>query len=312
MNWEKKGLIFDPNNNNSGWISKYAALPVADLVDENTLRIYFSCRDNKGRSIPTFLECNPEDPREISYIHSGPILENGPLGTFDDNGIMPSCIVNHDGHKMLYYIGWNPQVTVSYRLSIGLALSEDGKHFKKLSDGPICDRTINEPYFNTAPWVIKEKDGLWKMWYVSCTKWEMIMDWPEPFYNIKYAESEDGINWKKSGITCIDYDHFTEAIGKPFVQKIDRVYRMYYSYRNATQYRNDPTKSYRLGYAESYDGKEWKRMDDKIGLSFSDNGWDSVMMEYSSGYRFKNKEYIIYNGNGFGESGFGYAVRNLS
>ncbi|GAI85323.1 unnamed protein product, partial [marine sediment metagenome] len=30
--------------------------------------------------------------------------------------------------------------------------------------------------------------------------------------------------------------------------------------------------------------------------------------EYASTYVFNNKRYMLYNGNGFGESGFGYAV----
>jgi hypothetical protein len=89
----------------------------------------------------------------------------------------------------MYYIGWNPQKTVSYRLSIGLAISEDGgKTFNKVSDGPIMDRSIDEPFFNTAPCVIKENNK-WKMWYMSYKKWEIINGIAEPFYNIKYAES---------------------------------------------------------------------------------------------------------------------------
>ena len=40
--------------------------------------------------------------------------------------MMPSCVVSAGRLKYLYYIGWNPQVTVSYRLAIGLAISDDG------------------------------------------------------------------------------------------------------------------------------------------------------------------------------------------
>ncbi|MHA1381939.1 MAG: hypothetical protein ACTSRG_26510 [Candidatus Helarchaeota archaeon] len=309
MKWIKKGLIFDPKDNNSNWIQNYAALPVADLVNENLLRIYFSVRDKKGRSCPTFIEVNPEFPEEIKYIHDKPILNFGELGTFDDNGIMPSWIINHAGNKYLYYIGWNPQKTVSYRLSIGLAYSLDGGvTFTKMAKGPILDRSIDEPFFNTAPCVIKESD-LWKMWYVSCTGWKVIKRWPEPFYNVKYAISNDGINWKRTQIICIDYDDFTEAIGKPCVFKEDGKYKMIYSYRNATDYRTNPEKSYRLGYAESEDGISWIRKDSEVGIEFSKDGWDSIMNEYCTTYVHKGKRYLIYNGNGFGESGFGYAVR---
>lgn len=309
MNWKKKGLIFDPQNNSSGWIKNYAAVPVADLIDERTLRIYFATRDEKGRSLPTFIEVVPDKPEEILYIHDALILPLGELGTFDDNGIMPSCIVNEGARKLLYYIGWNPQVTVSYRLSIGLAESFDGgKTFSRISQGPISDRSFHEPFFNTAPCVIKEDDQ-WKMWYASCTRWDIIKEHPEPSYNIKYAVSFDGIEWQKPQITCIDYSTSTEAIGKPCVYYEDDLYKMIYSYRNITDYRTDPRQSYRLGYAESQDGIIWQRMDDKVGIARSESGWDSMMQEYATTYTYKGKRYLIYNGNGFGYTGFGYAVQ---
>lgn len=310
--WIKKGLIFDPSAGRSPWIRHYAALPVADYIDEKTVRIYFSTRDEAGRSIPTFLEADPADPSKIHYIHDRPILELGPLGTFDDNGIMCSWIVSYDEKKFLYYIGWNPQQTVSYRLSIGLACSTDGGiTFSKHALGPICDRAIDEPYFNTAPCVIMD-NGLWKMWYVSCTGWKIINDWPEPFYNVKYATSSDGIHWQKQNITCINYDDFTEAIGKPCVYIENGLYKMYYSFRNATNYRSDPEMAYRLGYAESHNGIEWTRMDDKAGILLSNSGWDSQMMEYATTYVHNGNRYLIYNGNSFGKSGFGYAIMDIS
>ncbi|WP_138430754.1 hypothetical protein [Fodinibius saliphilus] len=307
MEWTKKGRIFNPQNSDS-WISNYAALPVCDLIDDSILRIYFSDRDEQGRSVPTFIEVDPTKPEKIRNIHSEPILELGALGTFDDSGIMPSSIVDDGTRKLLYYIGWNPQVTVSYRLSIGLAVSYDGGiTFEKISEGPVADRANSEPYFNTAPFVMKD-EGQWKMWYVSCTGWEVINEWPEPYYNVKYAVSNDGISWKKTGITCIGYDDFTDAVGKPVVYKEDGIYKMFYSYRNAVNYREDPAKSYRLGYAESEDGVCWTRKDEQMGMSFSDSGWDSIMQEYCSTYVFQGKRYLVYNGNGFGETGFGYAI----
>jgi hypothetical protein len=307
MKWEKYGLIFNPQENNSGWIKNFAALPVCDLISTDLLRIYFSTRDVEGRSIPTFLEVNPENPNKILRIYHKPILELGEQGCFDDNGIMPSSIVDHNGKKYLYYIGWNPQVTVSYRLSIGLAISDNGVDFKKYSNGPILDRDINEPFFNTAPYVIID-DGIWKMWYVSCTGWKNINEWPEPFYLIRYAESKNGIDWVRKNIECIGYDEFTHAIGKPCVFKKEHLYHMIYSYRNSLNYRNDYNKSYRLGYATSIDGIKWDKKDDQINLKEPAQEWESIMQEYSTTYELKGKRYLIYNGNDFGKTGFGYAT----
>ncbi len=309
MKWIKKGRIFDPENNKSKWIKNYASLPVVNLIDEAKLRIYFSTRDSEGRSLPTFIDVNPHQPNDIHYIADGPILQLGERGTFDDNGIMPSSVIEINNKIYMYYIGWNPQQTVSYRLSIGLAISEDGgRSFKKYSKGPILDRDVDEPFFNTAPYVIKVRNEYW-MYYVSCTKWELINNWPEPFYNIKLARSKNGIHWERTGLTCIDYDDFTQAIGKPCVIEEDGLFKMYYSFRNAHNYRNNPNKSYRLGYAESKDGLSWNRKDNELNLFEQKSNWDNIMNEYCTIYSLNGIKYLIYNGNGFGKTGFGYAIQ---
>lgn len=307
MKWTKKGVIFAPEGERD-WMASHASLPVADGTSDEALRIYFGTRDARGRSHTSFVEVDAARPEKILYLHDRPLLALGNLGTFDDSGIMPSWIVNHDGRKYLYYIGWNPQVTVSYRLAIGLAVSEDGgRSFTRISEGPICDRSIDEPYFNTAPCVLRDA-GLWRMWYVSCTGWEVIDGHPEPRYHVKYAESPDGISWRKTGIVCIDYDERTDAIGRPCVFKDGSLYRMIFSFRSVRGYRSDPTRSYRFGYAESEDGLRWTRRDDEVGLRTSESGWDSEMVEYCHLWRDENRSYLFYNGNGFGRTGIGYAV----
>jgi hypothetical protein len=203
MKWLKQGLIFNADGERD-WMQTHAQLPVADLRADGLLRIYFSSRDGEGCSRIASLDVNPDDPTRILRLSEEPILPLGRLGTFDDNGMMPSCLVEHEGRKYLYYIGWNPQVTVSYRLAIGLAVSDDeGETWRRLSEGPVSDRSVDEPFFNTAPWVLVE-DGLWRMWYISCTGWERVNGWPEPSYHVKYAESDDGIRWRKTGRVCID------------------------------------------------------------------------------------------------------------
>ena len=289
-------------------MASHAAIPFVDLIDENNARIYFSSRNKKGQSIPYYLEVKLNNLNEVDYVNPEPLFDLGELGTFDDNGIMPSCLVTYDNKKYLYYIGWNPQVTVSYRLSIGLAISEGAsKKFIKYSNGPICDRNLNEPYFNTAPFVMID-DNLWKMWYVSCTGWEIVNNHPEPRYHIKYAESIDGINWVKEGIVCIDYLDENEAIGRPSIIKEKNRFRMWYSYRKTADYRINKVSGYRIGYAESSDGKIWERRDHLAGIDVSNNGWDSEMIEYSHVVRIRSKLHMFYNGNGFGKTGFGYAI----
>jgi hypothetical protein len=86
------------------------------------------------------------------------------------------------------------------------------------------------------------------------------------------------------------------------------MYQMWYCYRGSLDYRTDPRTAYRIGYAESEDGVRWERKDDEVGIDRSDSGWDSVMLAYPYVYEHRGRKYMLYNGNGFGETGIGYAV----
>ncbi|ODS40530.1 MAG: hypothetical protein A7315_02535 [Candidatus Altiarchaeales archaeon WOR_SM1_79] len=308
MKWVKKGLIFKTENNFE-WMRTHAQVPIADKIDEERLRIYFGTRDSQNRTLTTFIEVEANNPQNILYIHDKPILSLGRLGCFDDSGVMPSDIVNYNSKKYFYYLGWNVGSTVRYRVANGLAISEDnGNTFKRVSEGPIMDRSILDPIAVSTQSVLVEK-GIWKTWYMSYVKWEIVNGIPEPFYHIKYAESKDEINWDRKGIVCIDFKSNKEAgISRPFVLKEKGVYKMWYSYRTAVNYRSDKSESYKIGYAESIDGIKWIRKDDEVGIDVSEKGWDSEMIAYAYIYEHKGKKYMLYNGNGFGKSGFGYAI----
>ena len=297
--WIKKGHLYKTD--------RYASIPYAYHIDNNLFRIFFSARNDKGQAQPYYIDA-VIDKGNIDLISDikGPILNFGELGTFDDSGIMPSCVVKNDDKVFMYYIGWNPQVSVSYRLSIGLAISEDGGDtFYKYNDGPLLDRSLVEPYFNTAPFVIKE--DIWKMWYVSCTGWITHDSKTEPLYKVKYATSTDGINWNKPNITCIDYTPELEAIGRPCVINNDG-YEMYFSYRKSKDYRLNKNNSYKLATAKSLNGFDYFDYNLNL-LELSDNDWDSNMMEYCHTFKHNNILYMLYNGNDFGKNGFGYAIK---
>lgn len=309
MRWDKKGVIFCPHNL-SEWMAHHACVPIADKVNDEVIRIYFGPRDSQGRTTTTFLEVEADNPARVLRVHDRPVLGLGELGTFDDSGAMPSCIVNRDGRKYLYYIGWNRGVTVPYRNSIGLAVSDDGGlTFARVCQGPVVDRTKDEPYFCASPFVLYDEEvQRWKLWYASSTGWTVVHGKPEPLYQIKYAESADGISWVRNNVTCLEYSFPGEANARPCVVKENGRYRMWYCFRGSVDYRTDKAQSYRLGYAESRDGIQWERKDVAVGIERSEEGWDSLMMEYPYVYEHCGRKYLLYNGNGFGETGFGHAV----
>jgi hypothetical protein len=310
MNWIKKGFIYEPNKAFS-WNQSHAQVPVVDILNDKVWRIYFSTRDSQSRSTGSYIDVEAGNPSNVLYVHDQPILPFGAIGTFDDCGVMPSWVVQHGSLKYMYYIGWNVRNTIPYHNAIGLAISQDGGHtYQKFSEGPIIERNHIEPYFNGTSCVLIDSDGTWKNWYLSCTGWKEFNGKVEPFYNLKYAESADGIHWKREGKVAINYKDDNEAgLVKASVLKENGLYKMWYAYRNLQNYRTDPGNSYRIGYAESGNGIDWERKDALMEhFTISEHGWDSQMIAYPHVIQWQGQKYMFYNGNGFGQSGFGYAV----
>lgn len=309
MTWKKGGRIYEPRPR-FAWMVSHAQLPTLDPVGAGRLRIYFAVRDELNRTRPTFIEVSQDEPTQILYHHDRPVLDLGCIGTFDDSGVMPGWIVTKGDRKYLFYTGWTSRGTVPYHNAIGLAISCDGGvTFERASEAPIFGTTSREPYINGSPCVLVE-DRLWRCWYFSCTRWEMVGGKLEPRYHIKYAESHDGIDWQRDGVVAIDYKSDGEAVGRAAVIKEASAYRMWYSYRSTSGYRTDRRRSYRIGYAESLDGIRWSRLDERAGIDISDRGWDSEMIAYPYVLIRNGLKHLFYNGNGFGRSGFGYATES--
>ncbi len=308
MRWIRKGFIFAPDGRQE-WTSSHAQVPVVDQIGERRLRIYFGTRDSQNRSRPTFIEVSADEPRDVLYVHDRLALALGNLGCFDDSGVIPAWLVNHQGLKYLYYIGVNVGTTVPYRNALGLAISSDGgETFERAYPGPVLDRFASEPYLCASPCVLVE-NGTWKMWYTAGLGWKVVDGKPEPLYNICYTESLDGVNWQRPGHVAIPLRASEEGgLSRPSVLPGPDLYRMWFSARGVSNYRTEKAHSYRIGYAESHDGIVWSRNDDLAGIDVAPQGWDSEMIAYPCVYRWQEDLYMVYNGNGFGRSGFGYAI----
>jgi predicted GH43/DUF377 family glycosyl hydrolase len=296
MNWIKQGVLFCPQNN-YGWMVSHAANPVAEPLGEGRFRVYFSTRDKDNRSSIGFFEFDIHDPMQSLYVGTDPLLSPGEPGFFDDSGASIGCLVQAGGRRYLYYTGWNLSVTVPWRNSIGLAISDDGLTFKKYARAPIIDRSDVDPFSVSYPWVMQ--DGpVWKMWYGSNLSWGAKHS--DMAHVIKYAESSDGIHWDRNGQVAIPLVGPAEwGISKPCVIKEAGIYKMWYSYRGA---------EYRIGYAESHNGMHWQRLDADVGIDVSGAGWDSRSIEYANVFDHDGRRYMLYNGDGYGKTGIGLAV----
>jgi hypothetical protein len=298
MRWRKEGVLVPPPR--LPWARSHAAVPVAEPLRDGTIRLYFSTRDELGRAHITSADVDLADPSRVPRYRTTAILGPGRLGTFDDSGVTTSCLIEHSGLRYLYYTGWSRGVTVPFYLCVGCAISSDGgETFERVSEAPVLERSDVDPFLTASPWVLVE-NGRWRMWYVSGTGWRVIDGEPRHWYHVKYCVSDDGVAWQRSGHVSVDYAGPEEhAFGRPCVVRDGDLYRMWYCSRG---------RAYRIGYAESANGLDWQRKDSEAGLEPSPTDWDSEMQAYPLVLDSGGKRYLLYNGNGYGETGIGYAV----
>ncbi len=298
MRWEKLGRIFDPAGR-AAWMQTHAANPVAMPLGGDRFRIYCCGRDAQQRSQIGFFEIDMKRPDEILEFSEQPFLAIGPLGAYDDCGVLNACYIEDGDRQLHYYSGITLAQTVPFRFFASVAVSDDGgRSARKLSSVPLLGMSEVDPYLTGSPCVLRSRERF-RMWYTSGVRWDVVNGAPRHYYHIKYAESFDGIDWRRDGRVCVDFADSSEyVVARPCVRESDGRFLMWYSFRG---------DRYRIGYAESDDGLQWTRMDHLAGIESSPSGWDSEMVCYAFVFDHGGERYMLYNGNGYGASGIGLA-----
>ncbi len=284
-------------------MKSHCQLPVADHVQGDVYRVYFAARNEEQVSRIGWATVEVNDGVRLLEESAEPALEPGAIGTFDEHGVFPSCIVNLPDRKRLYYIGWNRGYRQPlFYAAIGLAESTDGgRTWAKHSPAPIMSRSEFDPCLVTSPHVMYY-DGRYRMTYVSGTRWEELAGRLISYYHVKYAESEDGVTWRRDGTVAIDFASPQETnVARSWVVDDGHALRMWFGYVRKGS-------AYRIGYAESTDYLSWRREDSAAGITVADSGWDSEMICYPNVIIHGERYYMFYNGNRFGADGFGAAV----
>jgi hypothetical protein len=304
MRWKKLGRIFVADRH-SEWMHSHGVLPIARPLGEYRYRIYFSPRDRQSRSNIGWLDIDIRNPTEVLRVSERPLLSPGPLGCFDDSGTMGCWLVEHDGIERMYYQGWTLGVTVSFYIAVGVAerpVGDADRPFTRISAGPILDRNMQEPVFIANPTVLVE-NGSWRMWYQSGRPWTRPAGNALPSYDIRYADSHDGIRWNLGGIQALTFQHPGETAITRFcpLREPDGRYKAWYSYRA-----ND--WGYRIGFATSDDGITWIRRDEEAGIESEGSSWEGPMICYPFVFDTEIGRMMLYNGGRYGDAGFGIAA----
>lgn len=309
MKWNKKGHIFSVDNH-AEWMVSHVQNPSAIILGDR-IRVFFNTRPKPQNGLfvshPTYIDLNAYYPSEVIEIASGPVLNLGELGCFDQHGCMSSSVIQCGSELLMFYVGWMRGCDVPYNWAIGIAVSyNDGQSFKRIDKGPIIGATLNEPYLQNAPCVLRITDDCWHMWYSTGKSWLKCNGKIESSYYLTHAISKDGFNWERSGEPILPekFNHETQTAATVF--EYSNIFHMYFSYRHSTNFRNCE-RGYRIGYASSSDLIDWKRDDNLAGISVSITGWDSEMICYPHVCNVGKRIYMFYCGNQFGKGGLGYA-----
>lgn len=298
MKWSRRMRVFNPLQHSALWT--HAMMPKAKILCESRglVEVIFGRRDLENRSHIHRLVLEVEK-RQVLDLSVDSILQPGAIGAFDDAGVSPGSLMERDGTDFLYYTGWNRTLGVPFNNSIGLARREGAK-FVRLGHGPILTRSLHEPFSVASPSVLPRDDG-YVMWYSSMDEWQQLTGKLRHKYDIKVAFSADGVEWEQSGLRAITYANNSEyAFGCSSVLVDNGTHYMWYPYRGV---------NYRIGFATSVDGLEWFRQDfSPLALDPDpDSDWDSDMVCYPSVFLLGGTLFMLYNGNGYGLTGFGIA-----
>ncbi len=300
MHWIKQGFIYGPDGS-LPWARHTALTPTPLLKDAETIRVYAGFRDEAGISRIGYVDLDAANPQRVKSVAPEPVLDVGRNGAFDDNGVILGDVIRVGAEIRMYYVGFQLVSKAKFLAFTGLAISRDnGDSFERYSEAPILDRSSNGLYIRAIHSVM-QTDDRFRVWYACGNGWEEINGVFYPQYNIRYIESADGIDFKGEGTLCVDVEGSEYRIGRPRVFRHRDRFVMHYT-------RGTIQGDYLAGHAESSDGIQWERRDEKLGIALSPEGWDSRHLCYPAVLSCGERTYMFYNGNDMGKDGFGYAM----
>ena len=300
FSWKKKGLVFQPNI--AGYT--HGSHPCAIHYHDDIFVIAFTCRDSRSRS-HVFLSYATLAQGTLELLGQPKLaLCPGETGFFDCDGVISVCFIEHNNLHYLYYVGWQNLPESLWICDTGRAiLNLETLTLEKEFLGPVLGRDKHNPLFAAAT-AFYIKDGIWHTWYNSGIKWEKRANGWHHHYGIHHAQSNDGIDWVCDQGMCIPFaDEYEYAFGRPSVYHKNDTYYMWFAHRATKN-----IDTYRIGFAYSKDGLKWVRHDQLSGIDVSSEGWDSQMICYPYIFEHKESLYMLYNGNNYGQTGFGLAM----
>lgn len=299
--WKKLGQLYAPKENGQHpKLISHAANPLPIHMAEDVYRIFFSARDNQDRSSVGAVDIDIVQ-RKVINEHHHPFFEYGPLGSFYSDGVSIGNCYEVDGIRYMLFMGWQNPLGGHWRGDIGRLIVTPELSLQLESKEPFIGSDSIDPISFSYPWVQARPFGGFDMWYGSTLTWNAGNG--EMLHVIKHASSDVGSIWNRTGL-AVPYElGKAQAFSRPTIAvNEDGDFEMWFSFRGSAE------EKYRIGYAKSEDGINWILDLKRSGIDVSPSGWDSDMIEYPFVLDHNGVRYMLYNGNGYGKTGFGLAV----
>ena len=295
--WRKLGLVWGPDGR-SPWATNSALTPTPVLLGD-VIRVFAGFRDDAGVSRIGYVDVDAQMPTKVVAVGAEPVLDIGAPGMFDDNGVILGDIVPDRAGWRMYYVGFQLVAKAKFLAFTGLATSDDGMRFTRVSQTPVLDRADEGTFIRAIHTARREEDG-WRIWYAAGRGWTRIGGVDYPDYEIRTVRSADGITFPAEGDLCLPPLGNEYRIGRPRVMRTADGYEMLFT-------KGTVAGDYTPGWAGSADGITWTRDDSRFDLPLSPEGWDSRHLCYPVPVTVRDRQFLFYNGNDMGKAGFGVA-----
>lgn len=299
--WRKLGQIYQPaSSGRHPKLASHAANPLPVHLEGDVYRVFFSGRDARNRSSVGAVDIDIVS-RRVVCEHPAPVFEHGPAGSFYADGVSIGNCYEAGGVRYMLFMGWQAPADGHWRGDIGrLVVNPDLSLTLDMPD-PLMATDIVDPISLSYPWVLRDETGRYRMWYGSTMTWDAGNG--EMLHVINTASSADGHRWSREGLAIPYVLGQAQAFSRPTVVRgAQGGYNMWFSCRSGSG------EQYRIGHGVSADGTSWQLDLARSGIEVSSAGWDSEMIEYPFVFDHAGQRYMLYNGNGYGKTGFGLAV----
>jgi len=305
--WRREGLLVAVKRDHPWWVS-HAQMPTVLPLSDRLWRVYFAARDRSNRSRILAVDLDPSNDMQIVAEHFDPLLDLGPPGAFDHMGVGPSVALMVDGQVRLYYTGIFVRQDVRIQSAIGLAISDDGLNFRRPFRGPVFSTGPFDPFFSAACTVLRSPEG-YRMWYTSGTDWRMVNGQLDYFYEIRTTRSANGLTWDPSSDAAVSLEAPADAgLVRPWITETRHGRRLWFS-RRGVSHHGPGEGAYHLvsvpaDARQSFAGQRERVQFENPPVA---GDFDSWMQAYACIVSHCDEWIMFYNGDDFGQSGFGWS-----